>query len=141
MIRITALVIFLGITSFANSQEKGDVHLATEMDLIKSDYDIFFNRVQIGLEANYFFNKKASGTLGMEIWTQAGLSAVIGGRWYPTPEAFLRARALFGTNDFSLGAGFSKPLSEVIRFEAMTDVYFEGTFTIRAGVAYIIRKE
>ncbi|HYG03604.1 MAG TPA: hypothetical protein VD927_14245 [Chryseosolibacter sp.] len=134
-------LIILSVTQVL-SQEKDDVVVATQMDLIKSDYDIFFNRVQIGFEGNYFFNEKITGTAGVEMWSSGGMSGVVGARWYPSPNAFIRLRGLLGgVNDFSIGGGFAKPVSEIIRIEAMTDFYFAGAFSIRAGVAYTLPKK
>lgn len=136
---LLTLLVFAGSVF---SQDAGSVVVSTQMDLIKSDYDILFNRVQIGFEGNYFINEKVTGTAGAEMWSSGGMSGVIGGRWYPRPEAFIRLRGLLGgINDLSIGGGFTKPVSEIIRIEAMTDFYFAGAFSIRAGVAYTLPKK
>jgi hypothetical protein len=139
--RLIALVsiLFLPITAFA--QEPGDVLLGAHMDLIKSNNDGYFEGVQIGFEGNYFFSKKFAGTTGIEIWNREGLSGVIGGRWYPSQDAYIRVRGLLGANDLSIGGGFAKPIGELIRIEAMTDFYFDGNFTIRAGFAFLVKKK
>ncbi len=119
----------------------GEVLLSSHMDLIKSDNSGYFEGVQIGLEGNYFFHSKFSGSAGLEIWSRDGLSGMLGARWYPTPDAFLRVRGLAGVNDVSIGGGFAKPIGELISIEAMTDFYFDGTFSIRAGFAFLIEKK
>jgi hypothetical protein len=136
---VLVTVILLPLTAF--SQDPGDILLGSHMDLIKSNNDGYFEGVQIGLEGNYFFSKKFAGTTGIEIWNRDGLSAVFGGRWYPSQDAYLRLRGLIGANDLSIGGGFAKPIGELIRIEAMSDFYFDGNFTIRAGFAFLIRKK
>ena len=131
----------LFVSATALAQEKEDILLGSHMDLIKSTNDGYFQGVQIGLEGNYFFSQKFAGTAGLEIWNREGLSAVIGGRWYPTGDAYIRVRGLVGANDFSVGGGFAKPIAELIRIEAMTDFYFEGNFAIRAGFAFLLKNK
>jgi len=109
------------------------------LDLIKSDNDGYFEKTQIGFEVNYFFLRRFTITTGVEVWTRDAPSFVIGTRWYPINNAFIRARGLYGQNEISIGAGWAKPMTEVLRFESMTDFYFSGNFTIRAGFAYIIK--
>lgn len=121
------------------SQNSKDLLLGTNLDLIKSDYDGYFEKAQAGLEGNYFFSEKFAATGGVEVWTRTGVSAVIGARWYPIRDAFIRARGLIGENDISAGAGWAKPITEDLRFEAMADFYFQGTFCIRAGIAFHIK--
>jgi hypothetical protein len=108
------------------------------LDLIKSDNDGYFEKTQVGLEGNYFISRKLTGTAGLEVWTREKASAVIGARWYPVKDAYIRMRGLIGVNDFSMGGGWAKPLTEDLRFESMADFYFAGDFTIRAGIAYRI---
>jgi hypothetical protein len=104
------------------SQQQTDFLIATQMDLIKSDYDGYFQKTQVGLEANYFISEKFTA------------------RWYPSRDAFIRARALFGSfGDVSIGGGWAKPMSETLRFESMADFYFAGNYSIRIGLAYLIR--
>jgi hypothetical protein len=134
-----SVLFFCYATCFA--QEKEDILLGSHMDLIKSNNDGFFEGVQIGLEGNYFVSEKFAATGGLEIWNREGLSAVVGARWYPTSDAYVRLRGLIGANDLSIGGGFAKPIGELIRIEAMTDFYFNGTFTIRAGFAFLVKKK
>jgi hypothetical protein len=135
---------FLALFVFAGSQviaqyNKG-VLIGANVDLIKSDYDGYFQKVQVGMEANFFLSEKISATGGLEVWSDTGVSAVMGARWYATRDAFIRARGMIGKmDDFSIGAGWAKPVTETIRFESMTDFYFAGTFSIRAGFAMIIK--
>ena len=108
-------------------------------DLIKSDNDGYFEKWQVGLDVNYFFSRRFTITTGVEIWTRGEPSVIIGTRWYPTKDAYVRIRGLVGENDLSVGAGWAKPMTELLRFESMTDFYFTGNFTIRAGIAYQIK--
>jgi hypothetical protein len=110
-------------------------------DLIKSDYDGYFQKAQVALEGNYFFSQKFTATAGIEVWTREGVSGVIGVRYFPINDAYIRARALIGENDLSIGGGWAKPMTEDLRFESMADFYFNGTFSIRAGLAFLIRKK
>jgi hypothetical protein len=130
------LLFFISFSSV--SQTAKDFIIGMNLDLIKSDNDGYFEKTQVGLEVNYFISRKFTATTGLEVWTRQGASAVIGSRWYPVKDAYVRARGLIGENDFSLGAGWAKPLTEVLRFEAMADFYFAGDFCIRAGIAYRI---
>jgi hypothetical protein len=122
------------------SQQQTDFLIATQMDLIKSDYDGYFQKTQVGLEANYFISEKFTASAGLEFWTRDGVTAAVGTRWYPSRDAFIRARALFGSfGDVSIGGGWAKPMSETLRFESMADFYFAGNYSIRIGLAYLIR--
>lgn len=137
---VTFFILFLSFSMHAQ-QQRGDLLAASHLDLIKSNNDGYFEKVQIGLEGNYFLHPRFAGIAGLEIWTQEGLSGVVGVRWYPTADAYLRVRGLIGVNDLSIGGGFAKPIGELIRIEAMTDFYFDGTFSIRAGFAFLVKKE
>jgi hypothetical protein len=132
------LLLVLPVLSIA--QKARDWMGGINMDLVKSDYNGFFTRAQVGLEFNYFLSSKFTATAGVETWTRAKSSAVIGTRWYPTREAYIRARGLAGANLLSIGGGWLKPMSENLQFEAMTDLYSNGYFSIRAGFAYFFRK-
>src|SRR5687768_1191995 len=104
---------------FMHAQEKKDFTIGFQVDIVKSDYHSYFERVQAGIEANYFFSSKFSITAGAEYWSEGTqFSGVVGGRWFPVPDAFVRARGFFGANDFSIGGGWLKPLKENLRFEA-----------------------
>lgn len=110
-------------------------------DLIKTDNDGFFNKAQLGTEVNYFLARKFTGTAGIDVWTGDKVSFVIGGRLYPAEHFFARVRGLIGVNDLSMGAGWSKPITENLRFEAIGDFYFKLDFSVRVGVAYVIRRK
>jgi hypothetical protein len=114
--------------------------VGANLDLIKSDHDGYFEKWQGGVEVNYFFLKEFSATAGLEIWTREGASAVVGSRWFPVKDAYIRLRGLIGENDVSIGGGWAKPMTENLRFESMADFYFKGNFSIRAGIAYRVNK-
>jgi hypothetical protein len=124
------------------SQVKNDLLIGVQADLIKTNTAGYFKRFQVGAEGNFFFSEKFTITGGVEYWTQVRqFSLVAGGRWYPTSDAFLRVRGLLGANDFSLGGGWSRPVTNDFRFEALSDFYFAGHITIRAGFTYTFRKK
>ena len=106
-----------------------------QSDLIKSDNDGFFEKVQGGIEASFYFSRKFAVTGGIEWWSGDETLVVLGARLCPIDEAFIRIRGLLGS-DLSVGGGFAKPISENLRIEAMADLYFEGHVAIRAGIAY-----
>lgn len=140
MSKFLSVVVVLLFTQCAYSQIAKDFMVGGGLDLIKSDNDGFLDKAQLGVEGNYFITRKLTGTAGFEIWTGDDFSFVLGGRWFPLEEAFVRVRGLVGENDLSIGGGWTKPLNESWRFEAMGDFYFKGEFAIRAGVAYVIRR-
>lgn len=111
------------------------------IDLVKSDYQDFFNKMQIGLEANYYLTREFTASGGFELWVEDKASIAIGGRWYFIEEAFIRVRGLIGENDLNIGFGWTKPISHDLKFEAIADFYFEGDLAIRAGLVYVMRKE
>lgn len=141
MLKSLLVVILLLVAEYAYSQIAKDFMVGGGFDLIKSDNDGFLDKAQIGVEGNYFITRKFTGTAGFEIWTSDDFSFVLGARWFPIDEAFVRVRGLVGENDLSIGGGWTKPLNESWRFEAIGDFYFKGEFAIRAGVAYIIRRK
>jgi hypothetical protein len=136
---LTAALGFITITSY--SQIANDMMISGGFDLIKTDASGVFEKAQIGTEFNYFLDRKFTATAGFELWTYNKPSFVIGGRWYPIDELFLRARGLIGENDISIGAGWSKPLNDNFRFEAIGDFYFKIDFSVRAGISYVIRRK
>jgi hypothetical protein len=140
MKRVVVISIVFLVATSAHSQIARDWMINAHGDLIKSDNSGYFEKLQGSVEANYFVSRKFSATGGIEFWTD-GLEAsvVIGGRWCPIPEAFVRLRGLIDTNDISIGGGWAKPLKNNWRFEAIGDIYTEGHIAIRAGFAYIIR--
>jgi hypothetical protein len=134
---LTVLISFSSLISFA--QRAQTLMIGAQADLIKSDNDGFFKKIQLGMEANYYFSRKFSLTAGFEWWTDDLVSVVVGGRFSPIDEAFVRVRGLPG-KDISIGAGFAKPLANNFRIEAMGDLYFNGHIAIRGGIAYGIGK-
>lgn len=139
---LVLLTFLLILTYTIQAQNSKDFTIGTQVDIVKSDYHGYFERVQAGFEANYFFSAKFSVTGGAEYWSERSqFSGVIGGRWFPVPDAFVRARGFFGANDISIGGGWVKPLKEHLRFEAIGDVYFDGQIAIRAGLAYTFQKK
>lgn len=137
-ILFTIIAALLSMHSY--SQTSGNLILSANLDLIKSNNDGYFEKAQTCIEVNYFLFRKFTATSGAEYWTDGDqFSLIIGGRWYPVEEAFIRIRGLIGANDVAIGGGWAKPLSEVWRIEAMGDVYIKGYIAIRAGIAYVIR--
>lgn len=116
------------------------IMIAVHSDLIKSDNDGFFEKMQGGFEGSYYISRKFAGTAGVEWWTEDDVRLVIGARFCPIDEAFIRVRGLLG-KDISIGGGFVKPLSQRLRIEAMTDLYFDGWIAIRGGIAYGFGKQ
>jgi len=110
-------------------------------DLIKSDVSGFLGKAQAGVEMNYFLDRKFTATGGLDAWSDRNISFVIGGRYYPMDVLFVRARGLLGENDLSIGAGWTKPINENLRFEAIGDFYFKVDFSVRVGVAYVFRRK
>ena len=134
------ILAFLAIPCAA--QIAGDFLLAAHADLIKSDNDGYFEKIQVAAEVNYFMSRKLTATVGGEFWTfKESTSLVMGARWYPIQEAFVRARGLIGANEISVGGGWAKPLNQNWNFEAIGDVYSGGQIAIRAGFSYIIRRK
>ena len=132
------LFVIIFITVIANpcfSQRAQRVMVGVQADLIKSDNDGFFEKMQGGFEGSYYFGRKFAASAGVEWWTESDVLLVIGGRFCPIDEAFVRIRGFIG-KDFSIGGGFAKPLSERVRLEAIADFYFQGYIAIRAGMAY-----
>jgi hypothetical protein len=141
MLKGFILSFFILLSFTVQSQIAKDLTIGGGLDLIKTDNDEFFEKFQIGLEANYFFTRQFTGSAGVELWTDDEVSFVIGGRWYPIDEAFVRVRGLIGVNDVSIGGGWAKPLNENWKLEALGDFYFEGEFAIRVGAVYVIRRK
>jgi hypothetical protein len=139
---IFALAILVLISLNSPAQSSNDFMISSGLDLIKTDFHNPFEKAQIGLEANYFVVRNFSAGAGVEIWTDQKSSFVMGARWYPMDNVFVRFRGLIGANDAAIGAGWAKPLNDNWRFEAMGDFFFGQTeFSVRAGVSYIIKKK
>ena len=140
MNRLSFVFLLIAAAIPARAQIAGDLTVGLQADLVKTDNSRLFQKAQFGAEVNYFITKKITATTGFEIWTADEITFLIGGRYYPTPETFIRARGLVGANDVSIGAGWIKPISESLRFEAIGDFYFNIDFAIRGGLIYVIRR-
>ena len=135
-----SLLFFVLLANLAHAQIAHDYMVGVSSDLIKTDNSGAFKKIQAGAEFNYFVHRRITVTTGFELWTADEISFVIGGRWFPTEDFFVRARGLVGTNEVSLGGGWVKPLNESFRFEATGDFYFKGEFAIRVGLHYVFRR-
>lgn len=139
--RLLFTLIALSIVSYTNAQIARDMLFGGGIDLIKTDNEKAFNKMQLGLETNYYFTRNLTGSAGFELWVGDKTSISIGGRWYMFDAAFLRVRGLIGENDLSIGGGWNLPLGKDLKLEALGDFYFEGEFAVRVGLVYILRKE
>jgi hypothetical protein len=134
-----AALLSLGIFQVSNAQSTNDFMIGVGFDFLKTDFNAVGDKVQVGAELNYFLQSSFSVTGGFEYWSRDRNSMVIGMRWYPIDNAFLRFRGLLGENDLALGFGWSKTLDRNFRFEAMGDYYTSGDFAVRAGFGFVIR--
>ncbi len=129
------------IFQIAICQIAQDVLVGANLDLIKSNNSGYFERIQFGVEGNYFLSTKFTGSLGLEYWSEGSdVSLAIGGRWYPNADAFVRIRGLVGVDQISVGGGWAKPLNEDWKFEAIGEVFTGGNIAIRAGLIYLIKR-
>lgn len=136
--KLTLIVGLLLAGYIVKAQGTGDLMLGGGLDILKSSNSGFGDQVQLGIEGNYFINSQFTATAGFENWTAGSTSFVIGTRYYIQDNIFARIRGIFGENDISIGGGYSHPLNKHWRVEAMGDIYFEGDFAIRGGVAYVL---
>ncbi len=135
------LLIFLGLGQYAFAQSTSDILLGGGLDLIKTDNPGLFEKVQVGVEMNYFVARHFAVGVGGELWSEKRSSFTMGARWYANENIFVRFRGLIGANDAALGAGYAKNLTEYLRLEAMGDLYFSQTeFGIRVGLSYVIKR-
>lgn len=143
MKKLLFAVVGILMANLAFSQIAKDFTLGFQTDLIKTNNSGYFERAQAGLEFNYYISRQFTATAGGEYWSEEKneFSAVLGARWYPITEAFLRFRGLIGANELSLGGGWAKPLDKNWKFEALGDFYFSGDIAIRAGVIYVFRRK
>lgn len=132
--------LFIIFAADAKAQIAHDIIVGGYTDLMKTDYNELLRKAQFGVEGNYFITRDFTATAGFDIWTDDELSFIIGTRWFPVEEAFIRARGYIGQNDLSIGAGWTKPLTPDFKLEAIGDFYFSVDFAIRIGVVYIIRR-
>ncbi|HWA35981.1 MAG TPA: hypothetical protein VG737_17690 [Cyclobacteriaceae bacterium] len=121
------------------AQSTNDFLISGGFDFIKTDINKVFDKAQVGLEVNYFLQRKFAVGAGGEFWTRGANSFVLGARYYPKENIFVRVRGLIGGNNLALGAGYSKPIHKYWRLEAMGDIYLaHPDFALRGGVSYII---
>lgn len=111
------------------------------LDLIKSDNSGLFEKVQAGVELNYFVARHFAVGIGSEIWSENSNSFIMGARWYANENIFVRFRGLIGANDVALGAGYAKALTQYLRLEGMGDLYVgQADFGLRIGLSYVIKR-
>ena len=137
---LLGLILCFVNAELAFSQIAHDMLLGVHADLMKTDHDELLRKAQFGIEGNYFITSDFTATAGLDIWTADEFSFIIGARWFPVDEAFIRARGYIGENDLSIGAGWAKPISNDFKFEAIGDFYFSLDFAVRVGVVYVLRR-
>ena len=123
------------------AQSTKDILVGAGFDLIKTDISKVFNKGQTGFEGHYFVVRHFAVGAGAEFWTTGQTSSfMLGARYYATENLFFRIRGLIGANEAAVGAGWSHPLNESFRVEAMGDFYLVNTdFALRVGAAYVIK--
>ena len=133
------IFIVLTMTRPLTAQSTHDFLVSGGLDLIKSDNLKIFDKAQVGVDVNYFVERRFSVGAGAELWTKGANSFVLGVRWYPVDKFFVRFRGLIGSNNVSMGAGWSQPINRNFRLEAIGDIYFaRPDFALRGGVSYVI---
>ena len=137
--KIIFLAVFFCICQQGLAQSKGSFLLGLGMDLYRTDNPGFAERSQIGLEGNYFFNSKFSGTFGLDFWSDRQTLVVFGGRFYPVDPVFIKLRGLIGDDsDVSMGMGYTRGIGGNFSFEGGMDFYFDpGELGIRFGLTYL----
>ncbi len=139
--RYFLLISFLWLSgSSLVAQSTGNFMVGGGLDIVKTDNTGIAEKAQAGVELNYFLTRSFSFNTGFEVWSGGDDSLLIGMRWYPFRNAFLRFRGLIGVNDMALGGGLSWPLKTNLYLEGMTDLYVDaGEVGFRIGLAYLIR--
>ena len=140
---LVGFVLLFSLAFSTKAQTSSNIMIGGGLDLIKSDNNGLAEKVQTGLEANYFITRSFSVTGGFEIWSSNNdnNSLVLGLRWYPIQKVFLRFRGLVGQDDVGLGAGYAHVLNANWMLEGIGDYYIDrGEVGLRLGVAYVIRK-
>jgi hypothetical protein len=131
---LPVLLSLLSTASYAQRTQR--VMMGVHADLIKTDNDGLFEKMQGGFEGSYYLSRKFALTTGVEWWSDNDNPILLfGARFCPIDEAYFRIRGLL-QNDLAVGAGFARPLSDKLRVEALADIYFSGQIAIRAGIAY-----
>jgi hypothetical protein len=135
------LIAILASTMATSAQSTKDVLLGAAFDLVKTDNQKLFGKTQMGIEGNYFVVRHFAVGVGIEQWTAGpATSFVMGARWYPTDKLFIRFRGLIGANDATAGVGWSHPIKNSFRLEAIGDYYFGSTeFALRVGGAFVLK--
>ena len=135
------LIAMLIVAVSVSAQSTKDFLLDAAFDLVKTDNQKLFGKAQFGMEANYFVVRHFAVGMGVEQWTTGPTTSfVMGARWYPVEKLFVRFRGLIGANDATVGVGWSQPVKNSFRLEAMCDFYFGSTeFALRLGGAFVLR--
>jgi hypothetical protein len=94
--------LILALTAQANAQIAHDIILGAHADLMKTDHDELLRKAQFGMEGNYFITREFTATAGFDIWTADEISFIIGARWFPVEEAFVRARGYISSLKLSV---------------------------------------
>lgn len=140
MKKLLATILVCSFAFVSRAQSTRDIMLGGGVDLLKTDNKSLLNKVQLGFEGNYFIKRRVALGIGAELWTNNQKSSfVIGTRLYANEKVFFRLRGLIGTNDISLGMGYSKPIDKNLRLEGMGDYYFTGAFALRIGLGYVLK--
>ncbi|MCC5919820.1 MAG: hypothetical protein LAT68_00995 [Cyclobacteriaceae bacterium] len=132
-------IFFIAITLvLINTQfSKAQLLIGGGLDLIKTDINAIADKIQLGVEANYFVVSQLSLTGGLEVWSETGPQIAIGFRYYPISNVFIRFRGLvLQDTDVAVGMGYSKGLTRHLRLEVMGDYYVQGgDLGVRLGLA------
>ena len=139
MKRFLIAFILSGSCLIAQGQDTNSFMLGLGMDLIRTDNPGVFERTQIGLEGNYFFAPKFSGTIGLDFWSSRGTSVILGARFYPIQPVYFKLKGYIGVaDDFTLGMGYRKSISSDLDLEGGMDYFFDANqLAIRFGLAYL----
>jgi hypothetical protein len=133
------VLLMVALPVLVHAQSTNDLMIGGGVDVYKTDNNDLIDKVQAGVEANFFVKRNFTTTAGLESWSERQDSFVFGSRWYFTDHFFSRYRALIGENDFSIGLGGAIPLSSNFRFEIIGDYYFKEQVALRCGLAYVFR--
>lgn len=109
-----ALFLFISTSQLMLAQSTSDIMLGGGLDLIKTDNSGLFEKVQVGVELNYFVARHFAVGIGSEIWSENRNSFTMGARWYANDNIFVRFRGLIGANDVAIGAGYAKALTQYL---------------------------
>ncbi|MFP4091148.1 MAG: hypothetical protein ACLFUB_17875 [Cyclobacteriaceae bacterium] len=136
---LMAVVLLLLTITAASAQ----MLFSFQMDAYKTDNRDpfeFADKVQMGLEFNYFLYPQLSLSTGVEFWSAGDTYFIPGMRFYPIDPVFLRFRPLLGNDvDYALGAGYARKITDNLRLEGMLDYYFEhSNLALRFGIGYTL---